>query len=99
MKRKILDWFHILFHPSFWMMNESYCKEWDVAFNHLMDENTFKTISIFTAYLGSCEIWIANYPYAAFCPRNYMKLRPSRRTILRAHKKLIHDLILQGKTA
>ena len=43
--------------------------------------------------LGEHEIWVANYPYAAFCIAYSRQGRPSRLTIMRARRKLEYDAL------
>ncbi len=79
-----------IFRPKFWLMNDSYDKDWDNEFNRLLYEHTFSDIDEHTAKLGDTEIWIANYPFACFRKR-YADKRPSRLTILRAKKQFDRD--------
>lgn len=76
-----------LFKPSFWLLHESYCEEWDRELNALLDHYCFINISTYTATLGGKHIWVANYPYNCFHEIN-KSVRPSRLTILRAKKQL-----------
>lgn len=90
------DWFLILINPKYWMMNDPYSKLWDIKLNYLMENNKFKSIDHYTAFLGNNCIWISNHPYASFELYNRLyklEVRPSRITILRAHRKLVNDYI------
>ena len=92
---KLYDWLWSIFHPSFWIMNDKYSKEWDQRLNQLMSEHKFIYKDVYTAKLGPYIIWTSNYPYAAFHPYEpkQMRIRPSRRTIKRAWGKLQEDLL------
>jgi 8-oxo-dGTP pyrophosphatase MutT (NUDIX family) len=57
-----------LFHPSFWIMIGSYNRKWDKKFKELMTHYKFVRINEFRATLGSYQLWVANYPFAAFQP-------------------------------
>jgi hypothetical protein len=78
-------------------MNESYSKRWDEEFNELMNKYKFEEDgkdgfrNQYHIKLGPTRLWIANYPYAAFTYPNRSG-RPSRLTILRAKRKMKHDL-------
>lgn len=82
-----------IFRPSFWLMNHSYCPVHDTILNKLMDKHDFTDIGAFTAYLGSVEIWIANYPYSVGIREVSCSSRPSRLTIVRMKKKLRCDTL------
>jgi len=90
------DWFASVFwvitHPSCWLQNYGYCKEWDDELNRLMREQRFVNITRCTANIGGHEVWVANHPYASFTLRRH-DVRPSRTTIYRAQKKLMRDLL------
>ena len=77
--------------PHYWHMNNSYCKEWDIIFNKLLDKYEFNIIDDYTAKLGSNLIWISNIPYSSFMLREHVNkenIRPSRNTIYKANKRL-----------
>ena len=85
-----------IFKPHYWLMNNSYNKEWDEKLNQLMDKYPieFGPVNsldgeIHTITLGGNLIWIANYPYAYASPYSYTRsiddVRPSRLTIQRLH--------------
>lgn len=87
-----------LFLCHYWIMNEPYSLLWDMRLNKLLDECKFERrywgdgeLRIHAVILGKTELWVSNYPYSCFMPvgANY---RASRRTILRAYKRLISDL-------
>ena len=71
----------IIFSPSFWLMSNPYNKDWDEKLNELLLEYSFVNITEYRATLWTYDIWIANYPYAAF---TYGDMRPSRKTIIKA---------------
>ena len=79
----------------FWLMNNPYSREWNNQLNALLDSCVFEGgRPPYTANLGGVEIWIANYPYAAFSPYNpHLDVRPSRMTILRAHEHYLRDVL------
>ena len=86
----------VAWHPSYWLQNHPYDKDWDRELNHLLDIGEFKNIGLFTAQLCGVRIWIANQPYATMCKGRIspggayepIKHRPGRRTIRRAIKAL-----------
>ena len=82
-------------------MNYRYSKEWDLRLNQLMNEHNFTRISDHSAYLGDTELWISNHPYASFVEmgetfliRDDQRVRASRLTIYKAHKKLEQDKLI-----
>ena len=86
-------WIRVLINPAFWLMNDPYSEQWDRRFNELAKAHKFKPGKTHhTAYLGDQEIWVANYPYAAFKPFVDRSVRPSRVTIFKAKMKLKHDI-------
>jgi len=72
-------------------MNYPYCPIHDSVINNLMDEHSFSNYNNFGAFLGSKDIWMANYPYAVGIYQIHRISRPSRLTILRMRKKFIED--------
>ena len=70
-------------------MNDNYNRAWDEKLNELLLEHTFTNIGSHYATLWGYQIWIVNYPYAAFTFRD---MRPSRKTILKAKARLDADL-------
>ena len=99
--KKIIQWLFILFHPSFWILNNPYDKIWDREFMKLMSDYKFTDIDYYYATLGDKRLWIRNYPYASFVYTYYDKdinpfrkaceVRPSRWTIYQARQKLMKD--------
>lgn len=82
-------------------MNYKYSKEWDLRLNQLMNEHSFTRISDHSAYLGDTELWISNHPYASFVEmgetfliRDDQRVRASKLTIYKAHKKLEQDKLI-----
>jgi hypothetical protein len=96
---RIKDILTILFNPIWWNMNNKYCEKWDKELNDLMDNYKFETFifynEISTHYIkiANKQIWIENYPYAAFTSHDVSGVRPSRFTILRAKRKMKYDLL------
>jgi spore maturation protein CgeB len=91
----------IFFNLSYSSMNYRYSKEWDLRLNQLMNEHNFTRISDHSAYLGDTELWISNHPYASFVEmgetfliRDDQRVRASRLTIYKAHKKLEQDKLI-----
>lgn len=103
MLQKIFDIFTIIFNPSYWIMNYQYSPEWDRKLNELMSKHCFiqddPTNYYTNTKIGDYNIWIYNYPYAAFRPesstqdRFAFSSRPSRLTIIKAKRKLKFDLL------
>jgi len=86
MINKIYHFLFFLFKPSFWMMNDPYCKEWDDKLIELMDKYKFTHRRKHTTMLGDNEIWTSNYPYACFRPYG-VSTRASKMTIYKAKEK------------
>lgn len=93
-KELIKDFLFTLFHPSYWIMNEEYSKEWDDYFNNLMKKHSFVYHDKYYSKIGNNFVWIANHPYASFTPETNSAIRPSRRTIYKAYKKYNKDCFL-----
>lgn len=91
---RLLDWVLAL-SPRYWFMSYPYSDAWDARLNQLMEQNTFKWASPCQAKLGGVHVWIENHPYASFSPYKpaQINVRPSRLTIIRAHRKLVTDLL------
>ena len=89
---KILDFIRFLFMPHYWIMNYSYSPQYDYYLNKLLDDFDFELINKHNARLGPAKIWIANYPYACFTDDAFVGVRPKRRTILRARKKINKEM-------
>jgi len=90
--RKFLD-FLISLTPKYWLMSYGYDEIWDKKLNCLLDKYNFTRHTQYTAFLGKCEVWVANHPYASFTPPYLDSVRPSRLTIIRAQRKLVEDVI------
>ena len=83
-----------LFMPSYWLLNYSYSKSWDVKLNKLLNKHKFTNINDYTAELDNTIIWITNHPYASFkqfTKNSYCNNRPSRQTIYKAKQLLEYD--------
>lgn len=110
MLQKIFDILTIIFNPNYWIMNYPYSPEWDRRLNELMSKHCFTQGDPGNYYtdtkLGEYNIWIYNYPYAAFRPESSrfnslsvsphgfaFSSRPSRLTIIKANRKLKFDLL------
>lgn len=83
----------VLITPSCWIQNNKYSAIWDDKLNRLMATHKFEHLNSCESKLGGLIIWIENHPYASFTYTR-IKVRPSRRTILRAFEKLQKDLIV-----
>lgn len=85
MRKKIIDYV-ISMTPRYWLMNETFNKEWDSKINYLIDNYKFTKINNgYTAVIGGAEIWVENHPYASFTLDTKLgKVRPSRSTIAKA---------------
>jgi len=98
MIRRILDLLIILNHSIWWSMNYAYDPKWDKELNLLLDSGDFYDIGEYRACIKKEQLWISNYPYASFIkivPKSanfdVISGRPSRRTILKAKRKLDND--------
>lgn len=92
----------ILLSPSYWIMNNSYSKDWDAAMLASLEAGEkFTDIDDYTARFGGRLIWIANHPYASFTPRSSFVggFRPSRVTIMKLRERLEECIIEQLKEA
>lgn len=106
MSLNILDILIVIFNPSYWIMNDSYNKEWDKKLNELMKEHKFIREG-YSSKLGDYSMWTENHPYASFIPQSYRMTmpnwqitptgvgrgRPSRVTIIRARRKWKMDIL------
>jgi hypothetical protein len=93
--KSIYYFIYFFIRVDFWLMNERVSPVWDKQLNELMKEHTFFSFRTCIVKLGNYEIWVANYPYAAFtCHYPEIAGRPKRLTILRARKKLKKDIEL-----
>lgn len=90
---KLKYFIKVILTPTCWLQNESYSEAWDELLLKLMEEHKFIHINQYVAKIGNVTVWIENHPYASFTFFNIVKCRPSRRTILMAHKKLMQDFI------
>lgn len=82
----------VLLTPMCWVQNYPYSVEWDLELNKRMAEDRFVRRSDCTAMIGHHTVWIANHPYASFTNQE-LSVRPSRMTILKAHRKLLADFL------
>lgn len=92
MIREIILWIRVLLTPGCWLQNGKYSAQWDTVLREALKLHRFTEINAFRATLGPYQVWVANHPYASFTPP-LTTARPSRRTILMAHDKLIADLL------
>lgn len=100
--RKILFYLTLPFRSKYWIMNNSYSREWDEILNKLMDKYKFVHERECVAALGDTEIWVANHPYASMAlyvmlNPNLDSKRPSRYTIYKAYKKLKQESSFKKK--
>jgi len=91
-RNKMFENIRVLFTPSVWLQINPYSEKWDHELMARLHYMRFERCDEYTAYLGDREIWIANHPYASFSPRTPI-VRPRRITILKAHDKLMNDLL------
>lgn len=92
----------IISNTDFWVMNHLYDAQWDDRLKRLMYANKFVPDLGGKHWhkLDEVLIWTANYPHASMRPcseldcHSPLPLRPSRLTILRAYRKLLHDRAL-----
>jgi len=90
----IWDIVFLICHPSFLSMIRPYSKEWDELLNSLIEKHYFKEIDEIEATIDGVRVWIANHPHGSFTVLDRALdriVRPSRRTIYKAHKKLLKD--------
>ena len=91
---KIKDLFFVITHPSYWIMLNVYDERYDKWFNELLKKEKFSELGDYTVKLGEKEFWVANIPYSCFTTYSFDRevirgsIRPSRRTIHKALKKL-----------
>lgn len=101
MNKFILTLYFIL-NPKWWSMNDNYSKQWDIIINQLLDTHKLKVIDQYRVKLGNIEIWISKHDAYGYVlsPLSeykrgefyiYRKVRPSRYTIYRLHKRLKID--------
>jgi len=88
------NWLSVMFNTSFWTMLNPLSIEWDTILRNQMKHHKFEKIDNHSARIGDIIVWTASHPYASFSPISpiNMKIRPTRRTVLAAHKKLVNDL-------
>lgn len=95
----IKDFLFFITHPNYWCMADglSYSEKYDKMFNTLLKTHEFTDYSHYTIKLGNTMFWVTNTPYSCFYTVTkdkyeinpvYGTLRPSRRTIHKAIKKL-----------
>lgn len=93
--RNLKENIRILLKPSYWIMNNTYSKNWDNKLNYLLDNYDFEYIDPYISKLGNIIIWTTNHPYASFKPRN-SDIRASRKTIYKANKKYKKTILKQN---
>ena len=91
--KKLAEIFFVLTHPSYWLMNHTYSKEWEDVLMREVDLHGFVMVDRFEAKVGKLRVWIENHPYASFYQKNGIQVRPSRFNIKKLHDRLIADLI------
>ena len=89
----LVSFVYILVHPGYWLQNESYSAIWDAQLKKLLAKHTFKDYDGYHASLGGLRIWVSNHPYASF---TFKHVRPKRTTILKAHRQLMRDIIIEA---
>lgn len=90
----MIDFIFFLFRPSYWLMNSEYSKTLDDELIKALKTEEFTNISYYYADIGGMNLWIANHPYGSF---TWYGLRPSRRTIYEANKKLGNKRITKAE--
>ena len=93
------DFLRVLLTPSCWVQNCSYSRMWDAHLQELIAKETFVSIGHYTAKIGGITVWVANHPFASFTPHGlpFLNVRPSRATLLKAHDKLLSDVLALKK--
>ena len=89
---------YVLLNPSYWIQHHPYSKSYDKKLNDYLLRYDFENADTpYYAKLGDLTIWIANHPYASYTIRYRNDfIRPSRRTIAKAHKKMVNNKIYIG---
>lgn len=97
---KFLLTLYFIINPRWWIMNHSYCLNWDKKVNDLLDKHKFESDGT-TVKLGDITIWLGNYPYSygqrfsiAIGSRTFGP-RPSRYTIWRIKNRYKLDMMSQ----
>jgi len=96
MIRIIKDIVFTIFHPSFWIMNSSYNRDYDEIMNVIINSHaSVKQKSDCNIIIGPFTIWTSNYPYSYGIMIVNDTIRPSRRTVkkLKSYidKEIIHS--------
>lgn len=87
----LYDFIWVLFHPSFWLVQDAYNEGWDKALNEAIDNKAIVTKQgDCRVVLEGLEIWVANYPYA-YGTNTVAGIRPSRRTINKLANYIIYN--------
>lgn len=88
----------IICTPEYHHLAFPFSKKWDEKLNALMANHRFiiQLKSNNVVKLGNETIWVGAHPYISFTPyydlEKFCNVRPSRLTLLRAHRKLLKDL-------
>ena len=96
---KIRGWIRVLLTPSCWIQIQPYAEAWDRKLSELMAKERFQPLDEYTAKIGPFTVWIGNHPYSSmtlYKGPGY-ELRPSRITVLRAHDKMLSDLVYEAE--
>ena len=92
------DFIFAVFHPTYWLMNNSYDRAFDQFLRELMSTTKFKAKNAHCVQLGPMDLWVANHPYGSFVvytngrAHNY---RASRRTIQFAQTRMLKDIYIK----
>ena len=93
--KKLIDCLWVFIHPRFWLMNYPYEEKWEKFVQEAVLDGHFTDITEYTAKLNGVQVWINNYPYAAFTNYPSAQFRPARKTIYELRKKLVRDIIAE----
>ena len=90
-------WLYGLFSATKWVRNCPYDPALDAWFLKLLESGEeFTRISRYTASFGGKEIWIANWPYAAFTIHGHDAL-PARYTQHLLNRQLTKSVLKHGR--
>lgn len=89
----LVSFVYVIVHPGYWLQNEQYSAIWDEQLKKLLATHKFKNYDRYNASLGGLRIWVSNHPYASF---TFKHVRPKRTTILKAHRQLMRDIIVES---
>ena len=91
----IKDFLFFITHPKYWITTVCYNEEYDRLFNELLDKYEFSDYDYWTVKLGNSMFFVGDtaefctYKINDSCDNDMGTLRPSRKTMYKAVKKLI----------